>query len=85
MEEMTKEIMNNEVIEVAEDTVTKTKFSMKKAGIIGGAIVLGCGAAYGIKKLWNKRKAKKALEPVDEPIDGECEIIDDEKSEGTEE
>lgn len=80
MEEMTREIVNNEVVEVAEDTVVKTGFSLKKAGIVSGAILAVCGVAYGAKKLWNKHKAKKALEPVDEPIDGECEIVE-EKSE----
>ena len=77
MEEM---IINNDTIEVAEEATTKTGFTGKKLAV-GSAVVLGvCAAAYGVKKLWNKHKVKKALEPVDEPIDGECEVVD-EKSE----
>lgn len=56
----TNEIVNNEVIEVAEELVPVTSGNgLKIAGGIGLAAIVGVAAYKGGKLIWAKIKAKK--------------------------
>lgn len=74
---MNEEYRNNEVI---EDENTDDCFDIRKALICGGvAVVLG-GAGFLIKKLYDKRKARKE-EKKEEPVNPEkieVEVIEEE-------
>lgn len=48
------EVMNNEVIETVtnfEETVTKSGFDWKVAGVVGGIAAVGAGIALGVERL----------------------------------
>jgi len=74
--EATTDVAENVVDEVATAApVASAGKNSFGAGFVTG--ILASVATWGIKKLWDKHQAKKALKPVEEPIDGEAEVVDE--------
>ncbi len=74
--EVTTDVAEEVVNEVTTTPVASAGKSNFGSGFITG--VLSCVAVWGIKKLWNKHQEKKALKPVDEPVDTEGEVVNEE-------
>lgn len=81
------EVINNEVIETVtdfEETVTKSGFDWKVAGVVGGIAAVGAGIALGVerlpklvKKVKDKFGKKKEEETVETTEDEVAEMVEE--------
>lgn len=84
----TEELLNEEtveavapVVEQAVENVAKAGIDWKKAGKVGVVICVTAGAAYGLYKLYENKKAKKNVDADEEGVvaDAECKETSEEE------
>lgn len=59
------ENLANDVVETTTDVVTESCFSASKVLIVAVPVVAIVGLGFLVRKLWNKRKQKKAVEATE--------------------
>lgn len=89
MNELNQELLTNEevVTEVAEEIIsegTKKSFSLAK-GIGVATLIIGTGLIVYKKVIKPKRDAKKALNDTPDVVDGECNDVEDDTFDDSEE
>ena len=89
MNELNQELLTNEevVTEVAEEIVSegvKKSFSLAK-GIGIATLLIGRGIVVYKKVIKPKRDAKKALNDIPDVVDGECNDVEDDTFDDSEE